>query len=1098
MLTNSNKSPIPPSPLQQGLLFNSMYAPDSGVDIVQVIGNLNEIIQQDYFIQAWKSVIERYAVMRTAFHWNDQIGFQQEIRQSTNLSVYIYDWSNLPLFDRQSHLENYLREDRKLGFDFSKPPLARLTLIRLSDELYYLIFTFHHVILDGRSLLILFKETFNLYETLCRGDGINTLNEIPFHDYLEWLQGWDSSEDESFWRKWFAGFNDTTPINTGKPLLYNSIENKDYGDQNIKLSSKLTLELRDFVQKHNLTMNTILQGAWSLLLSRYNRQDDVVFGVTRSLRRGTIDDSEEIVGLMINTLPMRIRLSPDESLIKWLKEIRLQSSSLQSHIHSDLMKVQTWSDISKDTPLFDHIVIFERYSLQSALRALGGKWEMREFELRRQPNYPLTVYGFDENELLFKIIYDRGYFGDETIKLMLGHLHTLLEEIVSKPSSQLRDLSLLTVKERSQILTEWNAPQIIYSNIHCIHDLFENQAKRRPDAIAVIFGDQSITYGELNNRANKLANYLRLQNVKPNDLIGICVEPSIEMIIGIIGILKAGGAYVPINPTYPKDRMMFMLNDAQVQILLTQEKLVDLISPCSAHIICLDAELNAISSQDGHNLAHINRLDDLAYVIYTSGSTGKPKGVRVTHHNVSSLFAATQDRFGFDENDVWTLFHSFAFDFSVWEIWGALLYGGQLIVVPFWISRSPEAFYNLLCQKQVTILNQTPSAFYQIIRVDNEYNGKETLKLRWIIFGGEKLEFQNLKPWLLRHGESNPQLVNMYGITETTVHVTFHPVVLADLDQSVTSIIGRPIKGWQVYLIDHYQQLAPIGVPGEMYVGGLGVTKGYLNRSELTSDKFIPNTFDDMDGGYLYKSGDLARYLSNGDIEYLGRIDQQVKMRGFRIELGEIEAILKEHSSVQNCAVSVYEDDTLDKLLIAYIVPQEMSPSSKDLREYLKTMLPDYMIPAMFILLDTLPLTLNGKLDRRALPEPEWSKENQNTFIAPRNIIENTLAEIWAEVLHINPVGVHDNFFDMGGHSLIATQLMARIRKSFKIELPLRILFDSPTIEGLAQAIDRELHSAKTLSGKDITIPKTTDESTLDYKRDINDFLNEFFDDGPK
>lgn len=1082
------------SPLQRGILFNTLYAPESGVDVVQVVCKLHEHIQTDKFEQAWQSVFQRYSVLRTAFRWEGLPEFQQKVHPSVALPLKHQDWRTVLPESRKSHLENFLREDRRSGFDLSQPPLARLTLNWLSEDLYYLIFTFHHIILDGRSLLILFKDAFSIYDSLCQGQELDLpIEETPYRDYVFWLQNRDAKTDEAFWQQWFKDFTTTTPIVNNTSLLQEANSSNGHKEQDVRLSRSVTTALNELARENQITPNTILQGAWSLLLSRYNQQDDVVFGVTRSCRRETIEGSKSVVGLMINTLPMRVQLSPNTNLLNWLKEIRFQSKALHEHIHADLTRVQAYSEIPKKTPLFDHIVIFEHSSLHSALQAQGGKWSSREFELRRKPNYPLVVYGFNEPELLIKIIYDQEQFDDAPIKRMLGYLQTLLEKIVVSPNCRLAELSLLTVEERQQLLNEWNAVQVDYSHDQCIHKLFEEQAEHTPDATAVTFEDQCLTYYELNANANKLARYLQKLGVNPNEMVGICMEPSIDMIIGLLGILKSGGAYVPLNPAYPKERLAFIMEDTQISILLTETRLVNKLPSYSGQIICLDAELSNVASQDSSNLAN-TVPENLAYVIYTSGSTGQPKGVMVTHNNVTSLLAATQPWFQFDEHDIWTLFHSFAFDFSVWEIWGALLHGSQLVIVPFWVSRSPEAFYELLNQKRVTILNQTPSAFYQLVRVDSTVESRQKLNLRWIIFGGEKLEFRNLKPWLMRYGDSSPQLVNMYGITETTVHVTFRPITLSDLENPAASLIGRPIPGWQVYLLDHYQQPVPVGVPGEIYVGGLGVSNGYLNRPELTAERFIPNPFDSLNGTKLYRSGDLARYLPNGDIEYLGRIDQQVKIRGFRIELGEIETILKEHPAVQDCVVLMHEEKTRDKHLVAYVVAQMASVSSNDLYEFLGTKLPDYMLPA-FVFLDALPLTQNGKLDQRALPVPNWNLNENTSFVLPRNPTEKDLAKIWADVLRLKQIGVQDNFFRLGGHSLLATQIMARVRQTFKVELPLRVLFDAPTIERMAQVILERQKASEHLH-MEIRPTERISSAMIDSMSDkeVDDFLSEFFD----
>ena len=499
-----------------------------------------------------------------------------------------------------------------------------------------------------------------------------------------------------------------------------------------------------------------------------------------------------------------------------------------------------------------------------------------------------------------------------------------------------------------------------------------------------------------------------------------------------------------------------MLNDSQVQVLLTQQNLAPGLPPHQALVLCLDSDWNLIAHNSPDNPPPQALPEHPAYVIYTSGSTGLPKGTLITHHNVTRLFAATRAWFHFDSRDVWTLFHSYAFDFSVWELWGPLLHGGRLVVVPYWVSRSPEAFHHLLCAQQVTVLNQTPSAFRQLIQADQAASPSSILALRLVIFGGEALDLPGLKPWFERHGDQSPQLVNMYGITETTVHVTYRPLTAADLN-CTASLIGAPIPDLQVHILDPFLQPAPIGVPGEIHVAGAGLAPGYLHRPDLTAERFIPNPFSPLPGARLYKSGDLARYLPNGDIEYFGRLDHQVKIRGFRIELGEIEALLASHPDVAHAVVIARQDHPGDSLLAAYLVPKPLhSLSAADLRARLKQKLPDYMLPAAFVFLDSLPLTPNGKIDRRALPPPEQSRPDvETTFVAPRTEAERTIAAIWKQVLNVEEVGVNDNFFDLGGHSLAVIQVHNKLRAAFAGDLSVVELFKYSTVSALSEYLSR-------------------------------------------
>jgi amino acid adenylation domain-containing protein len=609
-------------------------------------------------------------------------------------------------------------------------------------------------------------------------------------------------------------------------------------------------------------------------------------------------------------------------------------------------------------------------------------------------------------------------------------------------------------------------PSQSYPQSKCIHQLFEEQVALTPQAIAVVFENQQLTYRELNDQANQLAHYLQTLQVRAETLVGISVERSLEMIVGLLGILKAGGAYVPLDPAYPEDRLAYILADAQVSVLLTTGNLAGSFAAYAGSLVCLDQDWPKISAEPTTNLVSSVTPDNLAYIIYTSGSTGKPKGVLIPHSNVGRLFEATQDWYHFDRYDVWTMFHSYAFDFSVWEIWGALIYGGKLVLVSFAVSRSPQEFYDLLQREQVTVLNQTPSAFRQLLRVATSSNdATDQLSLRLVIFGGEALDLQSLEPWFARYGDVQPQLVNMYGITETTVHVTYRPIRAADLQENSGSVIGCPIPDLELYILDEQRQQVEVGIAGEMYVGGAGVARGYLNRPELTAERFIQNpVLEQGKSGKLYKTGDLARYLPNGDIEYLGRIDNQVKLRGFRIELGEVEAVINQHPVVAEAVVMVREDQPGDQRLVAYLVTTIGVPLNiAELRESLKQQLPDYMVPAAFMSMESIPLTTNGKIDRSALPPPQPANFgiNQANFVAAGNSIEEILTGIWAEILQVAQVGVADNFFDLGGNSLLGLRVITQIQERFELKVSVVRLYQYSTIRSMGQYLAKAIGDFK-------------------------------------
>ncbi|MFF6691163.1 amino acid adenylation domain-containing protein, partial [Pseudomonas aeruginosa] len=607
-------------------------------------------------------------------------------------------------------------------------------------------------------------------------------------------------------------------------------------------------------------------------------------------------------------------------------------------------------------------------------------------------------------------------FDASTVERLAGHWRNLLRGIVANPRQRLGELPLLDAPERRQTLSEWNPAQRECAVQGTLQQRFEEQVRQWPQAVALILDEQRLSYGELNARANRLAHCLIARGVGADVPVGLALERSLDMLVGLLAILKAGGAYLPLDPAAPEERLAHILDDSGVRLLLTQGHLLERL-PRQAGVEVLAIDGLVLDGYAESDPLPTLSADNLAYVIYTSGSTGKPKGTLLTHRNALRLFSATEAWFGFDERDVWTLFHSYAFDFSVWEIFGALLYGGRLVIVPQWVSRSPEDFYRLLCREGVTVLNQTPSAFKQLMAVACSADmATQQPALRYVIFGGEALDLQSLRPWFQRFGDRQPQLVNMYGITETTVHVTYRPVSEADLEGGLVSPIGGTIPDLSWYILDRDLNPVPRGAVGELYIGRAGLARGYLRRAGLSATRFVPNPFPGGAGERLYRTGDLARFQADGNIEYIGRIDHQVKVRGFRIELGEIEAALAGLAGVRD-AVVLAHDGVGGTQLVGYVVADSAEDAERlreSLRESLKRHLPDYMVPAHLMLLERMPLTVNGKLDRQALPQPDASL-SQQAYRAPGSELEQRIAAIWSEILGVERVGLDDNFFELGG-----------------------------------------------------------------------------------
>ncbi|WP_254175613.1 non-ribosomal peptide synthetase [Planktothrix agardhii] len=1071
---------FPVSFAQQRLWILAQLEPDSPFYNMFKAVHLQGRINLEILERSLNEIIDRHEILRTNFQEVEATPVQV-IAPHATLKISVIDLQGLSEQEQSEQLQLFATEDQLQPFDLTTGILLRVTFVQLKSESSALLLTMHHIISDGWSMGVLIKELSSLYQGFLLGHG-SILPKLPiqYADFTIWQRQWLQGENQGFitiqnqinyWKQQLAAAPPLLELPTDRPRP--SVQTFRGGCLSFQIDERLTASLKELSHKSATTLFMTLMAAYVTLLFRHSDQNDILIGTPIASRN--YQELEGLIGFFVNTLVMRTRLEGNPSFEELLKQVRSVCRNAYANQDVPFEQIIETLQIERSlshSPLFQVMFVLQNVAMEE-LETPGLKISPLSLDnVNAKFDFALQMWEINTekgNSLQGFWQYNIDLFDQDRIARMSGHFQTLLEAIVANPQEPIGTLSLLTERERHQLLVEWNDTGKAYPDEKCIHQLFEEQVERTPNHVAVVFENESLTYRELNNRANQLAHYL-CQNyqIKPDTLVGICVERSLEMIIGILGILKAGGAYVPLDPEYPQERLNFMLEDSQVKVLVTQAKLVESIPQHQAQLICLDTDWEKIAQNITSNPESGVKPDNLTYIIYTSGSTGKPKGVLVNHANVVRLFAATDSWYHFNSQDVWTLFHSYAFDFSVWEMWGALLYGGRLVIVPYLVTRSPESFYELLCQEKVTILNQTPTAFRQLIQAEESVKGdispllrevgkdsvtETDLSLRLVIFGGESLEINSLQPWFDRHGDQLPQLVNMYGITETTVHVTYRPLSMADVN-STASVIGRPLPDLQVYLLDQYLQPVPVGVPGEMYVGGAGVAKGYLNRPELTTERFISSPFEHSNK--LYKTGDLARYWPNGELEYLGRIDNQVKIRGFRIELGEIEALLASHPQIWETVVLVWDDTAGDKRLVAYIVPQpEITITIDEIRQFLKAKLPDYMVPNAFVILAALPLTANGKIDRRALPPPESGSEVSDKYVAPRTPMEEILATIWSEVLKVEKVGINDNFFELGGHSLLATQLVAQIRDRLKIELPLRQLFNTATLAELAQGIEQ-------------------------------------------
>ena len=1029
---------------------------------IRLKGALNVAVME----RSLNEIVRRHEVLRTTFTTRDGQPVQS-IAPHLSITLPVVDLRALPEAEREAEALRLATEEVRKPFDLARGPLLRFSLLRLDEEDHVLPVVIHHTVTDRWSFAIFEQELAALYKAFSTHQP-SPLPELPiqFADYAIWQHEWLQSEDYraqlAYWKKQLEGapFVLELPADHRRPAVHNFRGVKHYFD----LSEDLSKALKSLTHREGVTMFMTLLAAFQTLLYRYTGQEDILVGSPIANRNRS--ETEGLIGYLLNMLVLRTNFAGDPSFRELLGRVR--EAATGAYAHQDLPfgklveELKPPPDASRN-PIFQVAFVFIDFPESSDMGVSGLVASPLDVD-SGTARFDLTLGLTEGPEFIGGFLeYPIDLFEAQSIERMVEHFKTLLEGIVANPQARVSELPLMSETERHSLLAQWDETGNDYSEDECVHQLFEARAERNPQAVAVLFEEERLTYGELNERANRLAHYLQELGVGPEVRVSILLDRSVEMVVAILSILKAGGAYVPLDPAYPPARLAFMLNDARAPVLLTRQSLVEGLPEHGARVVCLETvERETIARGCVANPASAVRAENLAYVIYTSGSTGQPKGVLVSHAHVARLFSATESWFNFNERDVWTLFHSYAFDFSVWELWGALLYGGRLVVVPYFVSRSPEAFYDLLCREQVTVLNQTPSAFRQLIQVDEAVGVAQRSSLRLVIFGGEALDLQSLKPWFDRHGDDCPRLVNMYGITETTVHVTYRRLTMADLSTEARSVIGRPIPDLQAYVLDGHLQPVPVGVHGEVYVGGAGLAYGYLNHPELTASRFIPNPFSREPGARLYRTGDLARHLPGGDMEYIGRADHQVKIRGFRIEPGEVEAALARHPAVSDALVLAREDEHGENRLVAYIVSHEESaPTTSELRGYLKTRLPEHMVPSAFVFLDTLPLTPSGKVDRRALPVPGRERpELGEVLVAPRTAVEKILAGVWTEVLGVEQLGIHDNFFELGGDSIRSIQVSARARK-LGLDFPVQKLFQYQTVYDLARELETSEQGAR-------------------------------------
>jgi len=1047
-----NRDSIPLSFAQQRLWFLDQLEPNSPLYNIPIAMRLSGVLNVEALQKSLNAVLARHEALRTHFVVVDGNPVQV-IGESRSMEFRVTDLSEKPSSERETELQCLLKEQVRRPFNLSADLMLRANLVRLGEEEHLLLLVMHHIASDGWSRGVLFRELTALYQAFSTGESspLPALS-IQYADYAlwqrQWLQGAILQKQLSYWKEKLTG---VPALDLPTDRARGAVQKYRGAQLSRVLPKPLVDGLKQLSRRERVTLFITMLAAWQTLLHRYTGQQDIPIGSPIAGRNDV--ETEELIGFFVNTLVLRTDLSGDPTFRQLIA--RGRTVVLEAFEHQDLPFEKLVEELHPDrnlnhSPLFQVMFAFQNLPVQAL--ALSGL-TLSPVEVDSETTkFDLALLIEDPADKLKAVLeYNTDLFDGDTIERMLGHYQILLEGIVENSERKISELPLLTEAEKHQLLVEWNDTKREYPQDKCIHELFEEQVARTPDSIAVVFEGGQLTYGELNAKANQLAHYLRKQGVGPEVLVGICVERSPQMVFGLLAILKAGGAYVPLDPEYPKERLVFQLEDTKARVLLTQERLLGDLPDHDGRVICLDRDWAEIARESAANPESGVTAENLAYVIYTSGSTGKPKGVMIQHSSLVNYLS------GFNDHSLGQSLQTLptttkpTFDASLKQLFAPFLRGDRVWIISDEVAQEPAKVCQALASRAGSSLNCVGSFWHAILSM---INSSETLMpamdMSSLLLGGESISRQLVERTFSLFPSA--AVWNLYGPTEATANATIGRIVHGG---RVT--LGRPLPNVEIFILDSYLHPVPIGIPGELYIGGKCLARGYLNRLELTAEKFITHSFDGEPARRLYKTGDLARYLADGDIEFLGRIDDQVKIRGYRIELGEIESVLAQHPCVGQSVVAVWEDSPGDKRLVAYIVAlQNPSPPINEFREYLRRKLPEYMIPSAFMFLEALPLMPNGKVDRKSLPAPDRDGDKlEQAYAAPRSPTEEILAGIWAEVLKLNQVGVHDNFFDLGGHSLLATQVVSRIRGSFKIDFPLRKIFETPTIAGLAGGMEK-------------------------------------------
>ncbi|MCS6287706.1 MAG: amino acid adenylation domain-containing protein [Nitrospira sp.] len=1028
----------PLSPLQQGLLFHSLYAPASGVYIEQMSWRMAGEVDLPLFREAWQQIVDRHPLLRTRFLWREVSSPIQIVLPAAALPWREVDGRDGSASEQAARFSRLVEEDRLTDFDFERPPLMRILLFRVARDTYDVLWTHHHILMDGWCLPILLQEVLTAYQALRRREAPLFETVVPYRHHLVRLLGQDQSEAERFWHTALKGV--TTPTILSEEVApEESGQNRSSGTAAITLSPEASAQLRAFAHRHQVTLNTLVQGAWALLLSRYSRESEVLFGTTVSGRSADMPGIERMIGLFINTLPLRVRVAPDAVLSEWLRALLERNSELRQFEQTPLVQIQGWSDVPRGQALFESLIVFDNHPLDESLEQATGL-TVRGVTLQGQTNYPLTLNVLPGKELTLSLWYHRNRFRDETASRMVRQVETLLTAMIQNPHARLGLLPLLAPAERAQVVGAWNRTGRAYPPV-AVPALIAAQAARTPEAVAVRAGQKTLTYAGLLAQASQLAQALQARQIGPEGLVAVALERSVDLVVALLGSWYAGAAFVPLDPTYPTERLRYMLQDSQAALLLTDATQAARLAHAGS-TLCLDRDRATLAGYPPIPPALPTTETQLAYVLYTSGSTGQPKGACNSHAGLRNRLQWMQAAYGLTPADRVLQKTPISFDVSLWEFFWPLSVGAELVMAEPGAHKDPARLIRHIVDQGVTILHFVPPMLQAFL----DHPEVEICRsLRQIVCSGEALpatlppRVQQLLPGVALH--------NLYGPTEAAIDVT---AWTCPTPPAATVPIGRPIANLQIYVLDRQGEPVPIGVPGECYIGGIGVGRGYHRRPDLTAARFVPDPFSDQPGQRLYRTGDLVRYRPDGAIEYLGRLDHQVKIRGVRIELGEVEVALREQPGIREAVVLARRDGPGGARLVGYVTtPPEPPFDAAVLRQALAQTLPEYLVPAVIVRLERLPLSPNGKVDRKALPVPEMEGQRTEAYVPPATEVEQQLAAIWAQALGLARVGRHDNFFALGGDSITSLQVLAKAYRE-GITLTPKQLFEHPTIASAA------------------------------------------------